>query len=114
MQSPRKLCVALAALAALAWLPAAGTAEPVPPAVTTITVAKMHCGGCAKKIANKLRGVAGVAGVRTDVKAATATVAAQAGHAPSPRALWEAVEKAGHKPVRLDGPAGTFTAKPQS
>jgi hypothetical protein len=31
----------------------------------------------------------------------------------SPRALWEAVEHAKKVPVKIEGPHGTFTAKPQ-
>lgn len=86
-------------------------ADPVP---TKITVAGMDCAGCAKKVASKLKEVPGVAVVQTDVKAKTATVVARAQAVLSPRALWEAVEKAGDKPVKLEGPTGTFTKKPQS
>jgi Cu+-exporting ATPase len=31
----------------------------------------------------------------------------------SPKALWEAVEKAKKTPAKLEGPSGTFTAKPK-
>jgi copper chaperone CopZ len=78
----------------------------------TITVANMHCANCAKKIARKLYAVPGVVSVRTDVKADTAVVTPQADKDPSPRALWEAVEKAGFKVVQIDSPAGKFIAKP--
>jgi Cu+-exporting ATPase len=74
----------------------------------------MHCAGCAKKIANALATVPGVAAVQTDLPTETAIVAPHEQKAPSPRALWEAVEKAGFQPVKLQGPAGTFTSKPKS
>ena len=31
----------------------------------------------------------------------------------SPLELWEAIEKAGKVPVKLEGPSGTFTSKPK-
>jgi copper chaperone CopZ len=86
-------------------------ADPVP---TTILVSDMHCMGCAKKMANKLYEAPGVAKVQADVQTTTMTVTPKTDKALSPRALWEAVEKAGYKPTKLEGPSGTFTAKPQS
>lgn len=79
---------------------------------TSIRVSDMHCGACAKKIAGKLFTVPGVARVQTDVSNHTAVVFGSAGRTPSARRLWEAVEAAGFKPVRLSGPEGTFDAKP--
>src|SRR5262249_43948091 len=43
-----------------------------------------------------------------------AVVMPKPGQAVSPRALWEAVEKAGKTPTKLEGPSGTFTARPRS
>jgi copper chaperone CopZ len=79
----------------------------------TIYVRDMHCANCAKRIARKLYTVPGVVKVQTDVPSATAIVTPQRDRHPSPRALWEAVEKAEFKPVKLVTPAGTFTAKPR-
>jgi Cu+-exporting ATPase len=84
------------------------------PAATVITVQDMHCLGCAKKITSKLNEVPGVAAVRADVPTSQLSIAAQPQHAPSPRALWEAIERAGYHPAKLEGPSGSFTAKPQS
>lgn len=103
--------VFVAALAALLLAQAVRAAEPVP---TTITVEGMHCAGCAKKVATKLTEVPGVAAAQGDIATSLLTVTAKAGQSPSPRALWEAVEKSGYKPTRIEGPGGTFTAKPQS
>jgi copper chaperone CopZ len=101
----------------LAWLLAmscplaAGAAEAQS---TVIHVQNMHCANCAQKIARKLYAVAGVKQVTTDWKKGTATIQGQAGKALSPRGLWEAVEKANFKVVKLTGPAGEFQSKPKS
>lgn len=84
------------------------------PRATTISVEGMHCAGCASKVAGNLQAVAGVNKAQVDAAKAVAIVTAKSKAAPSPRALWEAVEKAGYKPTKLVGPAGTFTAKPKS
>lgn len=79
---------------------------------TTITVKSM-CEGCANKITVRLKGAPGVAAVATDLKTRTVTVTPQPRTQPSPKLLWEAVEAAGEQPIKLHGPAGTFTAKPR-
>lgn len=86
-------------------------AEPRP---TVITVKGMHCAGCAKKIAAKLTAVAGVGQAQPDVPKSLFVVVPAEAKAPSPKALWEAVEKAGYTTVKLEGPNGTFTKKPKS
>jgi copper chaperone CopZ len=78
----------------------------------TIHVDNMHCAHCARKIAGKLYAVPAVVAVKTNVPASTALVFPQANRDPSPRALWEAVEKAGFKPVKLEAPSGTYGSKP--
>lgn len=88
---------------------AAYAADPAP---TTITIPGMHCGGCAKKVAAKLTAVAGVAKAEADVEAKTIRITPKADVVVSPKALWEAVEKAEQTPTRLDGPSGVFTKKP--
>jgi copper chaperone CopZ len=80
--------------------------------LTVITIDELDCPTCAKKVEKNLTEVKGVAEVKTDVKTSTATVAARTGEAPSPRAMWEAVEKAGFKVTKMQGPGGTFTVKP--
>ncbi|OYV96148.1 MAG: hypothetical protein B7Z73_01215 [Planctomycetia bacterium 21-64-5] len=74
----------------------------------------MHCAGCAKKIAGKLTAVRGVEQVRADVPKSFFVVTPVEDQSPSPKALWEAVEKAGYSAVKLEGPSGTFTKKPKS
>lgn len=81
---------------------------------TVIEVHNMHCNDCARKIASKLYGVPGVVAVRTNVTANTATITPQQQRRPSPKALWEAVEKAGFQPVKLVGPEGEFRSKPRA
>jgi copper chaperone CopZ len=79
---------------------------------TTIRVKDMHCEHCAAKIRKNLFLVAGVINVQTNVKAHVAVVVPQQTRQPSPRAMWEAVEKAGFDVVQLAGPLGTFAEKP--
>jgi copper chaperone CopZ len=82
--------------------------------VTVISIDELDCPTCAKKVEKNLSEVKGVGQVKTDVKASNATVTAKAGEAPSPKAMWEAVEKAGFKVTKIQGPGGTFTAKPSA
>ncbi len=82
-------------------------------ATTTIRVKDMHCEACAAKIRRGLFSVAGVVNVKTDVKAHLAVIVPQQSRQPSPRAMWEAVEKAGFQIMQLDGPSGAFTLKPR-
>jgi copper chaperone CopZ len=106
-------CFALV-VASLQGLAATSEAADVTQAV--ITVDGMHCPACAKKIVRKMLAVPGVADASADAEQALVTVTAKA-DAPrsvSPRALWEAVEKAGYTPTKLVGPWGSFTTKPKS
>ena len=91
---------------------AATFAETAEQPYTWIFVDDMHCGNCAKKIARKLYTVSGVVKVQANVAKDYAVVTPQAGADLSPRALWEAVEQANFKPVKLQGPRGGFTKKP--
>lgn len=109
MQKPR--WVVFAALAALALTTGLRAANPVP---TTITIPDMECKGCARMVTTSLLAVPGVASVQTDVKARKAVAQPKPQTVLSPRALWEALEKIDKEPSRLEGPNGTFTAKPQS
>lgn len=83
------------------------------PAHTAITVTKLHCAGCAKKIAAQLYTVRGVKEVRVDMKKNTLFVMPASNATPSPRALWVAVENAKYVPIRLACPNGTFTSTPK-
>ncbi len=80
---------------------------------TTIYVHDMHCADCAKQIARKLYALPGVVEVRADVPKNIAYVVPQKDKSLAPRSMWEAVEAAGFKVARLEGPHGTFTAKPR-
>lgn len=85
-----------------------------PPAYTVISVEKMHCNSCAQRLAGKLYEVPGVEKIQVDVEKKVVWVHPKAGVQPSPRNLWEAVEKGNDRPTKLHGPYGVFTAKPQS
>ena len=100
----------IAGLATFAVGGAAQAAKPV--SYTTIHVHNMHCENCAKRIAGKLYGVPGVIEVRADVPKNIAYVVPKKDKALSPKSLWEAVEASGFKVAKLEGPEGSFTAKP--
>ena len=102
----------LAATAMAALFLSAAHARAADPPATTITVPEMDCAGCAKKLGGKLTAVPGVAKVEYDVETRIIRVTPKGGAGLSPRALWEAVEKGGKGPGKLEGPAGTFTTKP--
>lgn len=87
--------------------------QPARPVYTTITIPKMDCGGCAKKIATQLSAVPGVGQVNQNLDAFQLIVAPQPNVGVSPRLLWEAVEKAGYAPSKIESPYGNFAAKPQ-
>ena len=81
-------------------------------ATSKIAVDGMTCAGCAKTVGKAVSAVEGVESAVADVKTKTLTVTAKKGATPSPRAMWEAVEKAGYTPTRIEGAAGTFDKKP--
>ena len=91
-----------------------GPAVAADPAPTTLTIPSMDCPNCAKKVAAKLSEVPGVAKVETDPDTGTVKVTPQPKAVLSPKALWEAAEKAKYKPTKLQGPGGTFEAKPKA
>lgn len=80
---------------------------------TTITVERM-CETCAKKIVVKLKKMPEVTNVKTDLKAKTISVTPKSNKTLSPKLLWETVEGGGERPVKLEGPGGTYTTKPKS
>lgn len=85
------------------------------PAVTytTIYVQDMHCGECAKTIARKLYAIPGVVEVRADVAKNIAYVVPQKDKTVASKTVWEAVESAGFRVVRVESPQGTYTTKPR-
>lgn len=105
----RSLVAAVAALV----VGMGGPAMAADPAPTTITIPKMDCPSCAKKVAAKLSEVPGVAKVETDPENGIAKVTPQPKVVLSPKLLWEAVEKAKYQPTKLEGPGGAFAAKPK-
>jgi len=97
------------ALAVCAELPAASPAV----TYTTIYVQDMHCGECAKTIARKLYAIPGVVEVRADVAKNVAYVVPQKDKTVPSKSVWEAVESAGFRVVRLDSPQGSYSTKPR-
>ena len=91
----------------------AQTPAPAAPAIV-VTVPDISCPSCAKKLTKELMKVSGVAQVQANIEDKTLTIRPNNGATPSPRLLWEAIERAGYQPSRLDAPGGSFTAKPQA
>lgn len=79
---------------------------------TSITIQGEMCKGCVRKMKTKLASVSNIAEIQADITAKTLVIYPVENTELSPRALWEAIEKAGKKPGQLSGPAGTFDAKP--
>jgi Cu+-exporting ATPase len=92
----------------------AGPAVAAEPAKVTITMSDLDCPSCAKKVTTKLVEVPGVAKVETNHETGISVVTFKDKAVVSPKALWEAVEKAKKTPVKLEGPSGTFTEKPKA
>jgi Cu+-exporting ATPase len=80
---------------------------------TMITVEDLDCPSCAKKITAKLILVDGVEKASADIEKSCMIVTAKDKAKPSAKAMWAAVEKAGFKPTKLEGPAGKFTEAPK-
>jgi hypothetical protein len=100
----------------LLWVAAATTesqsAMAASPADTTVITVKSLCPTCGKKIVQKLSKLPQVQNVTMDVAQGTLTVLCVPGGSVSPRDMWETVERGGEQPIKLEGPAGTFTTKP--
>ena len=98
----------------LAWLMAcvaiSGAAET--PNSTLVSIKGMHCASCAKKVTKRLQAISNVKSASADAEKGSAVVITADDKDLSPKAVWEAVEAAGYKPIELTGPAGTFKTKP--
>jgi copper chaperone CopZ len=112
MRTTALLGVGVLALAALCLTQAAAQTSAKQ---TVITIEDLDCPTCAKVVEKAVAKVKGVHSVKTDVEKQTATVTpSDSGTTLSVKELWEAVESAGFKPTKLEGPSGTYTAKPAS
>lgn len=78
-----------------------------------VYVDDIQCKNCAKKIARNLYSVPGVVAVHADMEQNAVIITPQNDKDPAPQAIWEAVESANFKPVKLIGPYGTFHSLPQ-
>lgn len=81
------LTVAVILLVATSYARAADN-SPAKSSTVTISVAGMHCAGCAKKVETKLKTIAGVDQVKIDVAKGTVVVNPRAKKELSPRLLW--------------------------
>jgi copper chaperone CopZ len=87
--------------------------ESTAPAYAAVVVPKMCCGKESKPAINELLKVDGVSNVIADHKERTLTVFAKPGDKPSPRAIWEAVERLKLQPVELRTADAKFIEKPK-
>ena len=83
-------------------------------AATIVTIQGEMCGGCVKKMQGTLAKVPGIASVEGNAVEKTMTIVPASETKLSPKAIWEAIEKAGKKPAKLVGPDGEFVSKPNS
>lgn len=105
----KKVALAAAVVALLALRTTVEAGNPMP---TTITVPNLCCQGCVKKAASQLSAVPGVGTVQANLQAKQLVVLPKPDMTPSPRGMWESLEKVNKTPSRLEGPSGTFTQKP--
>jgi copper chaperone CopZ len=82
------------------------------PDTTIVWVSDLHCASCAKKLVSKLFTVPGVVDVKTNVKKGTVLVIPEKTRQPSPKSIWEEIEKADFTPTKLRCPTGVFEKKP--
>lgn len=102
------LLVAVVALPSSLVVSASGAS----PDATVVSVKKL-CPTCGKKIVQKLEQLPETQSASMNVEQKLVKVVAKPGQNLSPRLIWETVEKGGEQPVKLQGPAGTFTSKPE-
>ena len=72
------------------------------PAITTLVIENMHCGGCLKRVETALSSVAGVSNARANLSTHRATVT-HSGAATDVPAMVEALQRAGFKAAELVG-----------
>lgn len=96
------------------------SAQPAPPTqpakgtITVLTVPTMDCNGCAKKVTAQMQVLPGVSRVVPNAETRVVYITSQDGVGVSPRAIWEAAEKAGFPPTKIDSPYGVFATKPRN
>jgi Cu+-exporting ATPase len=110
----RIISITTLAFAAVAIALSAAHAASPKSTETTITIDSEMCGNCVKRLKAALAEIEGVASVEGNVAAKTMTIKAKPRKSLSPKTLWEVIEKAGKKPVKLVGPSGTYTSKPKT
>lgn len=91
-----------------------GSSNELPPGTAVFTVKGMCCAKESGPATEALLKIPGVAKVVPSHKAGTLTIYRTKDQAPSPKAIWEAVEGITKiQPLKLVTAQGTFTAKPK-
>lgn len=111
MNSSQRLALVL--LWSIACVIASQPATAAPRQVPTVVTVKKLCPTCGKKIVQKLSELPHVEEATMNVEQRTIFVRCTPAGSVSPRVVWETVERGGEQPIKLQGPMGTFTTKPQ-
>ncbi len=82
--------------------------------LTAISMTGMEGNSCAKAVTSQLLKVPGTKSVRVLIQTGGVVIESQPGVRPSARALWEAVERVGFLPWRLEGPTGIYRERPRT
>ena len=84
------------------------------PVLVVVSVDGMSCAGCAKKVGEAVAKVEGVESAIADAATKTLKYTVKADKKVSPKGVWEAVEKSGYTPTKIEGPDGKFEKKPSA
>jgi hypothetical protein len=109
----RRLSVVVIAAAVAAGATKAQAQDAPEQPYAAVVVPKMCCGGESKPAIKELLKIDGVNRVTADHKERTLTVFAKPGDRPSPRALWESLERLKLQPAELRTADAKFIEKPK-
>lgn len=105
--------IALSTIVLGGFLTALSVSAAEPQQIPTVVTVKKLCPTCGAKIVQNLSKLPQVAEATMSVKQRTLRVQCKPGGSVSPRAVWEAVERGGEQPVKIQCQTGTFTTKPR-
>jgi len=80
--------------------------------LTKVKIDDLDCPTCAKALVKVVLKLPGVEKAEADVEKQILTITPKGDKKPSPKEIWEAIEKEGYTPVKLEGPDGKFEKKP--
>jgi len=107
----RLLTISLLAIA-LGHAAISSAVEPQVQYAAVLVTKNMCCAHESVPAIKELSRVPGIGRVTADHEKRTLLIAPRANTAPSPRAIWEAAERAKIEPIQLATPQGVFKSKP--